>query len=243
MERRVRRVLGAFLSIALLFGSATPALAAISITSHTQGGGGWTSRSSVTWNETVSDASSVIVVCVGWRIVGGTTVSSVTYNGTGLTLGPSQANGTSQKVAEYYLTGPSTGTHSVVVTLSGSNNVLTSSTVFGGAKQTGQPNASGQGANSTGTLAPSLTTTDTTWLVGCENNFDSNITVGANTQALTQEDIELNTFAGTASAAADTPTLNYTWTGGRQSVYSLLAITQAASAVVVSVLPFPLVWW
>ena len=99
-------------------------------------------NNSLTFAHTSTGTNLVLVVGVSMNISGraGTTVSGVTYNGTALQSAVNQLNG-SRRTEIWYLAGPATGNHNVVVTLNipgagGTIGVVAGATTFTGADQT-----------------------------------------------------------------------------------------------------------
>ncbi|MCL6096364.1 MAG: site-specific integrase [Patescibacteria group bacterium] len=103
-------------------------------------GAGCVGAGALNWNHTVSGSNTLLVVSValGGTITGRTV--SVTYNGTSMNSAGSQAsnNGTTGRVELFYLVNPTSGTHSVAVTLTGasSNDMEAGSISFNGVSQT-----------------------------------------------------------------------------------------------------------
>jgi hypothetical protein len=94
----------------------------------------------LTFAHTVSGSDRVLLVAVQWYSTQAVrSVSSVTYNGTAMTLVSSSQidNGANRFLALYYLIAPSTGTNNVVITLSGTDDLFFGGSVsFTGADQT-----------------------------------------------------------------------------------------------------------
>lgn len=131
------------------------------------------SRSSYSFNHTVSGSDRFLFVANAIQVPSGIDVSSITYNGTALTqvatFSPQdlQAN---FPLSLYYLDDPATGTNSVAVTLtttstSAQRSIATSYTGvdFSG----GFGDADGNKLNTSSTVTISLTNaTDQAWLIG-----------------------------------------------------------------------------
>ena len=101
------------------------------------------------------------------------TVTSVTYNGVGMTLvqKANAAPGTSRWQYLYYMVGPATGSNTVQVNVSATNIGLANGKFgsFSGAKQTDQPDASGTNTTSGAHTSQSKTLTtvaDNCWWIG-----------------------------------------------------------------------------
>ena len=88
---------------------------------------------------TVTGTNNVLIVGVSMNISGnaGATVSSVTYNGTALTLaGFHNDAGSTRRVEIWYLVAPATGTHNIVVNYPAGVGVVVGGTNVSGADQT-----------------------------------------------------------------------------------------------------------
>ncbi len=88
---------------------------------------------------TVTGTNNVLIVGVSMNISGntGATVSSVTYNGTALTLaGAHNDAGNTERVEIWYLVAPATGTHNIVANYSSGVGVVVGATNVTGADQT-----------------------------------------------------------------------------------------------------------
>lgn len=145
---------------------------------------------SLTWSHTVSSAGSPFLV-VGVEVVDtlSRTVSSVTYNGVGMTqlyaLRTANDASSSRRYGSWYLPNPATGAHNVVVTLSGAvdNDIGAIAGSYTSFNQTGiDSNNESHLASGTATSYTLSTTTASpnTWLIGfvpCEQA----LTAGANT--------------------------------------------------------------
>jgi hypothetical protein len=133
------------------------------------------SASSLTWSHTTSGTNRVMVI--GLAFSASVSLSSVAYDGVSISMN-SQSNGT-RTHAYGRLTNPNTGTHDVVVTLSGSGIVLR-----GAVTLTGNDNSSlnGFGSSSGTSATPSTTQAVTTgeWVIDIISTDDQQITtVGA----------------------------------------------------------------
>lgn len=88
----------------------------------------FTAASSLTFSHVVSGTERFLVVFVGIRELGtpAVTVSSITYNGTNLTQACTVEDATASQSIRgdaWYLQSPDTGTHDVVITLSGTSEL------------------------------------------------------------------------------------------------------------------------
>jgi len=134
-----------------------------------------TTGSPCTWSHTITAASPGPDLWVGCGINEGNNViaiNSVTYNGTSMTAINSSENGYFTKVWLYHLFSPATGTHSIIVTPSGSTGLTTSfyckAVSFTGASGSALDN-SGSATNtfsSTATPTVSITTANANaWII------------------------------------------------------------------------------
>lgn len=97
--------------------------------------------SSFTYSHTVGagcvPTNRLLIVAVELNDAGGTTVSSITYNGTPMTFVASRQHASGKpRVEVYQLVAPPTGTHDVVVTLSGIDKVTIGAISYTGVDQT-----------------------------------------------------------------------------------------------------------
>lgn len=95
-----------------------------------------------TFSYTVSGSDRLLLVC--FTVVNSTNrASGVTYNGTAMTSVLAASNQDSRWQHLYYLINPDTGTHNVVITLTGSyNTIYVGAISYTGVAQTGFPDAS-----------------------------------------------------------------------------------------------------
>lgn len=95
----------------------------------------------LTFGHTSTGTNLVLVVGVSFNISGQTnaSITGITYNGIGLQSAGSQSNGTNRHTEIWYLIGPATGTHNVVVTLNipggGTVGTVAGAVTFTGADQ------------------------------------------------------------------------------------------------------------
>jgi hypothetical protein len=115
---------------------------------------------SKTYSHTCTGTELILVVMV-WTSFGAKTVTGITYNGVALTeIGTDVDDATGNRhLAVWYLVGPATGAHNIVITLNTTGNVSAISASYTGASQTGQPDSTAaQPSTSTGDLITSTTT-------------------------------------------------------------------------------------
>lgn len=120
-------------------------------------------------------AGSNLILIVSARASPSTnTVTGVTYNGVAMTQIATITVDANDKEYLFYLLNPSTGTHDIVATQTGSNSVVTAAS-YTGAKQSGQPDNSGTNSGSGTTMTQTLTpVASNCWMV---TFFDSTVSV------------------------------------------------------------------
>lgn len=133
-----------------------------------------------TWNHTCT--GSLLILWVGFNgdnIGSFDDITSVTYNGVAMTLANKQVNpasGGDRNTYLYYLLGPATGSHAVVINCTNSHLLQGGSASYTGVKQSGQPDATAVNAetvSSNKTLTTTLTTSaDNCWTVVVEGCYD-----------------------------------------------------------------------
>jgi hypothetical protein len=152
-----------------------------------------TPGTSITYGLTVtSTANRILFVNVKTFT---TSVSSVTYNGSNLTvIGSTHETYNNTYDFLYYMVAPDAGTHDVVVTLPSSTYAHSTAASYTGASQSNQPDAytTSNGTASGGTYSVSLTTgADNSWVVMGAANGNTIVTgVGSDT---TQRAIDAQT--------------------------------------------------
>lgn len=143
-------------------------------------GGNVNPATSLTFAHTCTGSLGLLVVGFNGDIIGGADdVSSVTYNGVALTLADKQVGagtGGDRNTYLYFLLGPATGAHNVVITCSSSHVIQGGAASYTGVKASGQPDAHTVNAellSSLKTLTTTLTTSaDNCWTVLVENCYD-----------------------------------------------------------------------
>lgn len=120
----------------LAMGAAGEPLAFDQISNGGAGGGGGGSGSSYSWSHTCSGSNRALIVCVNLNTFGGISISSVTYNGVGMTLVAGVTASNSRRSAIYKLSNPASGSNTVQVNLSGASDSSATSISFTGAHQT-----------------------------------------------------------------------------------------------------------
>jgi len=138
-------------------------------------GGFFASGTTDTYSHTVSGSDKILFVFIR---LGGTSdlVTSVTYNGDGMTLVDKDIGSNNLGTYLYYLVNPDSGTHDVTINLSSTATVLSTASSYNGANQTTQLDATGK-TSGTGTIGTiSLTTVaDNTWIVAGFNSGAGNL--------------------------------------------------------------------
>jgi hypothetical protein len=156
---------------------------AIAVDATSEGGRATAASQTFTHVCTGSDLLLIVGVLVG--AVENMTSGSVTYNGVALTmLGSEMLNHAGNfKLSFWYLIGPATGSHSVVVTPNSSSDTMAVAASYSGVSQTGFPDASGsrqpaQAASVTETLT---TIADNAWMAWVGLDEFNTPTAGAGT--------------------------------------------------------------
>lgn len=143
----------------------TPAIAFDSATSA----GTTAAETSFTFSHTVGASGTNRILFVGVNTSSVQNLSSVTYNGQGMTLIDSYNETYNNSYAYlYYLVAPATGTHDVVITAPSSTWMHATAASYTGASQTGVPDAwtKSRTTSAAATFSPSLTTNaDNSWVV------------------------------------------------------------------------------
>jgi hypothetical protein len=144
-------------------------------------GGNVNPGTSLTWSHTCT--GSLLILFVGFNgdnIGAADDITSVTYNGVSMTLAAKQINpasGGDRDTYLYYLLGPATGAHNVVISCTSSHVLQGGAVSYTGVKQSGQPDATAinfEVTPSAKTLTTSVTTVaDNCWTVLVEGCFDA----------------------------------------------------------------------
>jgi hypothetical protein len=143
-------------------------------------GGNVNPGTSLTFSHTCTGSNLILFVGFNGDNIGGADdVSSVTYNSVAMTLANKQVGagtGGDRNTYLYYLIGPATGAHNVVITCSSSHVIQGGAVSYTGVKQSSQPDNTAINAetvSSNKTLTTSLTTVnDNCWTVLVENCYD-----------------------------------------------------------------------
>lgn len=163
-------------------GPGTPrsASAGIAFDAATDGGNNGGSTSTQSFSHTCSGSNRILFVgIVGDVIPGADDVSSVTYNGVGMTLVDKYTSATSNArfTYLYMLVAPTTGSNTVAITFATTHFIFGGAVSYTGAKQTGQPDASAKsnaGSNVSSWATSVTTVANNSWAVLMENGYDAN---------------------------------------------------------------------
>lgn len=190
--------------------------------------------SSNTLSYGAAGANLIMVVGILMKDSGSQTVSSITYNGTNLTSipGATVANGARHNEM-WYMLNPAQGTHNLITTLTGvpSNGFDVFVATYTGAKQSGQPDASGKNsASAVSTLSVTLTTVlDNCWIVMMESAENGGApSAGANTFLRSAGVFTNNELILYDTNGNQTPAGSHTVTGntaGNSTIPTMMAIS------------------
>lgn len=154
-------------------------------TSANLGSGAGGANINVSYTE--SSGNPLLTVCVMYSQngTGDTHPASVTFNGQNLTMTESAGTQITSHgySSEWYILGQS-GTHNIVITNQGSDDMFASASSYINVKQTGQPDAHAANSTSANTITTNITTVaNNSWLVGCGGDQVNGPfpTTGANT--------------------------------------------------------------
>ena len=202
---------------------------------------------SISWSHTVNVVdSTVLIVGLSWRNVGaGTqTVTSVTYNGSAMTLVRKDEyhQSASKSTGIYYLANPAIGAHTVHVTWEGTiYKAVCGAVSFTGVNQTNPINAHAGTAGATGTsLSTSITTTVANTMlfdvVNVRNPSSPSIEGGARTSRWNFINSSRVNGAGSTISHATASQSAMTWTIGAGSdgfSHSVVALSPAQQATTI----------
>jgi len=184
----------------------------------------------LTWSHTIGSGSNRILIISVSNRDGNKTVTSVTYGGTALTqIGFQNGPGNQNRTSLWKLLAPPTGTASIVVTLSGSVNVVGGAVSFDNVDQT-TPHGTFVSANGTSTTASVNVTSAAGEVVidtATANGDAVSLTAGAGQTA------QWNTGTGTAggnvrgggSTEGGAPAVTMSWTLGASKPWSIGAVS------------------
>lgn len=209
-----------YLAIFLIAASAllTPffAFAAIAIDAVSTGGQ-TTTETTLSWAHTITGTDTILTV--GLTEEGADDITGITYNSVALTLGKKGTGGTGYGRPElWYLINPTTGANTVTITRTGTTGRLTGvAASYTGAKQSGQPDATGSNNVTTATsMATSVTTVaDNSWTIMMTDTSAAGEAAGAGT-TLRQAGSDASDLwdSNAAITPAGSTSLNITMTSG-----------------------------
>src|SRR5664279_1828830 len=191
--------------------------------------------SSKTWAHTVSGANRLLLVWVMWNQPSNSeTISSVTYNGVGLTQVGSNVvaggSGLDRCVALYRLYAPSTGTNNIIVTMSAALSFFAAGESYTGAHQTA---GLGTPVTATTTSAASLATTVTAHVGSLVASAIAVRTTSTLTVPTTSEWNTLigtnNCYGGAIQTGATSVTATYSWTTADNAALIAVEVLAATS--------------
>lgn len=137
----------------------------------------------------------------------------------------------------YGLAAPATGAHNIVISASESTVIRGASASYTGAKQTGQPDATGTGEATPGTTVTAAVTVvaSNCWLIGGITDDGANAVTAAGALTTNRATDGNNvTIISDSNGQVGTGTQNATWTFGSQNVaataISLIDVTPPATA-------------
>jgi hypothetical protein len=143
-----------------------------------------TAQSTYSWNHTVTGSNTYLTVGIGMLSVAGSSVSSVTFNGVTMAFLGAKASVSGAVRAELWgLVAPTTGTHSISVTLTTSLDSAGGAVSYTGVNQVISTEALNS-ASATNVGAADATVSITTianndWVVDIAASDDTTITIGA----------------------------------------------------------------
>lgn len=143
-----------------------------------------TAQSTYSWSHTCTGANRYLIVGISMLSVGGSSVSSITYNGVALSLIDARASVSGAVRAELWgLVAPATGSNTIVVTLSTSldsiGGAVSSTGVHQSSPLEGAADASATNVGAADATVNVVTVADNDWCVDVVATSDTAITVGA----------------------------------------------------------------
>lgn len=179
-----------------------------------------TSATTNTFNHTVSavQTNEILLVVVD----AGASISSVTYNGVSLTFLGSVAVGGGETLAMWYLLSPPTGTHSVVITTSGSTYIIGASASYYNVAQSG---IFGTLASNTGNSAASsnspVTTSTNQLVIDVVNNTSPSTDTPTASQTKREQPATSGVAIGDIAATGSTMSLTWSFTSSGWAALSV----------------------
>ncbi len=178
---------------------------------------GTNNGSSLTWSHT-NTAGDFMVVTVTTK---DKSISSVTYNGVGLTqAGTITSN--SMRVALFYLVAPATGAHNVVVTASGSTEIDAGAETYIGVDQATPVGAAVTASNQSATATVTVVSAAGELVVDAVGVIQTTVTVGAG-QTQRHNRVGTNNANG-SSTEAGAASVTMSWTLPTSKYWGIVAL-------------------
>jgi hypothetical protein len=130
-----------------------------------------------------TSSGSNLVGLVSIQALAGDVVSAVTWGGNAMTLVDKQNRGDGRYDSLWIITAPATGSQTISITNSGSNQIKARAITYTGAAQSGQPDISNKTTNSSASSISLSFTTSTIddWLVGIVDTTSAGASASTNT--------------------------------------------------------------
>lgn len=205
-----------------------------------------TAQSTYSWSHTCTGSSRYLTVGIAMLSVGGSSVSSITYNGVAMTKIDAKASVSGAVRAELWgLVAPATGSNTIAVTLSAALDSIGEAVSFTGVHQTspyeGTGDASATNVGAADATVNVVTVADNDWCVDIVATDDTAITVGAGQTSRNNVTGALGS-GGMSTEGPDTPagSVTMSWTAvGALATWSI--VSTALRPVESAGLGFP--WW
>ncbi len=210
---------------------ASPAHAAIAFDAATDGGS--TVSTSLSWSATVGVAANpILFVCIENGSTAQDLVTSVTYNSVAMTQFMNVTSANPWRGWCYYLVNPATGAHTVAITTSGTMDMRAASVSYTGASQTGVPDSSNSGAQTSNSASISVNTT-----VVASGSWVSAFTFSGAVPANTIGGVLTATRISNGSAIVWADSNGTVSTGSNTATFSNASPTQTYLTLVFSIAP------
>lgn len=169
---------------------------------------GLTSSSTISWNHTVSGSNRLLIVAVACD---DKEFASVTYSSQALTYIDDSESTENDQVSLYYLLNPPTGTNSIVVTLTTSDDAFAGAGIsFTGVDQTTPLGTSASAIGSTSPATVTTTTTSGDIVVAVTANDDKSMTASVDNDIFTGNQPGFYFGIGTETASSSSTTTEWT---------------------------------
>jgi len=124
-------------------------------------------HTSKTWSHTCTGSDRVLIVGIGtFNSTGGGKISGITYNGVSMTLVAEASAQSNIYSSMWYLIAPSTGANNIVASFASQTYDWCASASYTGVAQSGFPDASSSGNNTSTSITGTVTTiADNAWTV------------------------------------------------------------------------------